>query len=285
LTQAPDLPALYSSHRVVLWVEDEETRTYLATAWQDGDIKLLVAGGHTNIAAIVKAAENDQIPHVFGVRDRDFDQSNYSRWTTEPDSAPGVPEVRVFISETFELENLMLDAKAMAECEVHTAGKDVLTIQAELDALAAKLAWWMSCRKTIVHFRDTSTKDSIKHPPRGEVTTKAHALNKIVSSKWWTTTLPGLGNVVTATEADRLLDFHHRAYSFALEDGSWRTSFSGKEILGEMRSRLWTRNQERDPGGKLHLVRAIAEAQRTLGLPPEIRELHAVLRARVNLPP
>jgi hypothetical protein len=278
LTQAPDLPALYSSHRVVLWVEDEETRTYLATAWQDGDVKLLVAGGHTNIDAIVKAAVKDAIPHVFGVRDRDFWRSNRSRWTTDP-------SVRVFTGDTFEVENLLLDAKAMAACEVNTAEKEAPAIQAELDALATPLAWWMSCRKTIVHFRDAVTRDSIEHPTRGTVTSKTHALSKIVGSTWWTTTLPGLGDTVTAAEADRLLDLHHREYSSALADGSWCTCFSGKEILGEMRSRLWTRHQEPDPGGKLHLVRAIAEVQRTLGLPPEIQELHAVLRARVNLPP
>lgn len=279
MTPTSDLPALYSTHPVVLWVEDEETRTYLATAWQDGDIKFLVAGGYANIDAIVKAAEKDGLTWVFGVRDRDFSRSNRSRWATDR-------AVRVFTGDTFEIENLLLDATAMAVCEVNTAEKDAVTIQAELDALAAPLAWWMSCRKTIVHFRDTATRDSIEHPTRGAVTSKALALSKIVGSPWWTTTLPAIGHTVTEAEADRLLDLHHQEYSSALQDGSWRTSFSGKEILGEMRSRLWTRRHEAGLGGKLRLFRSIAEAQRNLGRVPEgIKELRGVLRGRVGLPP
>ena len=199
LTLPSDLPALYSSHPLVLWVEDEETRTYLATAWQDGDIKLLVAGGYANIDTIVKAAERDALPQVFGVRDRDFWRSNRARWAADR-------SLRVFTGDTFEIENLLLDATAMAACEVNTAEKDAATLQAELDALAAPLVWWMSCRKTIVHFRDAATKDSIEHPTRGAVTSRALALSKIVGSPWWTTTLPAIGQTVTEAEADRLLE-------------------------------------------------------------------------------
>jgi hypothetical protein len=279
VTATSDLPAIYSSHPLVLWVEDEETRTYLSTAWQDGDIKLLVAGGYANIDTIVKAAEKDDIPWVFGVRDRDFWRSNRARWTADR-------ALRVFTGDTFEIENWLLDATAMAACDVNTAEKDAVTLQGELDALAAPLAWWMSCRKTIVHFRDAVTKDSIEHPTRGAVTSKPLALSKIVGSSWWTTTLPALGQTVTEAEADRLLDLHHQEYTSALQDGTWRTCFSGKEILGEMRSRLWTRRPEGGLGGKLRLVRSIADAQRTLNrVPEEIQALHAVLRARVDLPP
>jgi hypothetical protein len=278
LTAASDLPALYSRHALVVWVEDEETRTYLSTAWQDGDIGLLVAGGYENIHAVVKAAEKDGIAHVFGIRDRDFWTSNRARWNE--------PAIRVLTGDTFEIENLLLDATAMAACDVNSAEKDVAAIEADLGALAAPLAWWMSCRKTIVHFREAATRDFTEHPKRGAVTSKALALSKIVDSPWWTTTLPGLGHAVTRAEAERLLDLHHRHYAAALQDGSWRTSFSGKEILGDMRGRLWTRNHQAGLGGKLRLFRSIAEAQRTLNrLPEEIKELRAVLRARVNLPP
>ena len=243
MTAKSDLPALYGSHPLVLWVEDEETRTYLTTAWQDGDMKLLVAGGYANIDAIVKAAEKDDVTHVFGIRDRDFWRSNRDRWTTDP-------AIRVFTTEAFEIENLLLDATAMAACDVNSAEKDAVTIQAKLDSLAAPLAWWMSCRKTIVHFRDVATKDSIEHPKRAAVTSKPLALDKIVGSSWWTTTLPEIGQSVTLPEAERLLDLHHQEYSTALQDGSWHRSFSGKEILGDMRSYLWTRRHEAGLGGK-----------------------------------
>ncbi len=38
-----DLPTLYKSKKVYVWVEDEETRTYLGEVWQDPDIGLLRA--------------------------------------------------------------------------------------------------------------------------------------------------------------------------------------------------------------------------------------------------
>ena len=107
-----------------------------------------------------------------------------------------------------------------------------------------------------------------------------------MDSPWWTTTLPAIPQTVAPAEADRLLDLHHQEYAAALHDGSWRATFSGKEILGDMRSRLWTRRQEAGLGGWLRLFRSIAQAQRTLSrLPAEIVDLRAALRARVRLPP
>lgn len=37
-----DLPTLYKTKKVYVWVEDEETGTYLTEVWQDPEIGLLV---------------------------------------------------------------------------------------------------------------------------------------------------------------------------------------------------------------------------------------------------
>jgi hypothetical protein len=278
LTTASDLPAIYSRHPVVLWVEDEETRTYLSTAWQDGDIGLLVAGGYENIYGVVKAAEKDGIAHVFGLRDRDFSMSNRARWNE--------PRVRVFVGESVEVENLLLDKEAMADCDVNTSGKDAPAIDAELRRVAEPLVWWMSCRSTIVQVRDTTIQAFIEHPKRGVVGSKQDALDAIVQSPWWTSTLPRIEPTLKPDEVEQWLLVHHRDYASAFQDGSWRTRFSGKEILGEMRSRLWTRNHQGGLGGKQRFYRSIAEAQRTAGrLPDEVQALRAALRSRVDLPP
>lgn len=66
-----DLPTLYKTKKVCLWVEDEETRTYLTEVWQDPEIGLLVADGHTNLQAVVASSRQEGFAHVFGFRDRD----------------------------------------------------------------------------------------------------------------------------------------------------------------------------------------------------------------------
>ncbi|WP_441292683.1 hypothetical protein ACSRUE_21830 [Sorangium sp. KYC3313] len=49
-----DVTGLYRNFPAYLWVEDEETRTYLQTAWEgELHIKVLVAGGHGHLHAVV----------------------------------------------------------------------------------------------------------------------------------------------------------------------------------------------------------------------------------------
>lgn len=149
-----DITGLYRSFPAYLWVEDEETRTYLETAWNgEARIKIYVGGGHTHLAAVVSAARNDWATHVFGFRDRDFGASNRARWT---DTA-----VTILTSDAVELENLLLDAKAIAACEVNTSGLSDVQIEQQMLNLAQPLTWWMSCRRTISEMRDAVTEEFI----------------------------------------------------------------------------------------------------------------------------
>ncbi|MDI1475583.1 hypothetical protein [Polyangium sp. y55x31] len=269
------LSALYKNKLVYLWVEDEETRTYLETTWGDPDIGIYIAGGCENIGAVVQAARKDKLHHVFGYRDRDFGASNRPRWND--------PSVDMFVGDAFEVENLLLDAPAMAACEVNTSPKDATTIEKEMQALAAQLDWWMACRATIVELRDVVAKDFIEHPGRSKVRSKQEALDTITTSAWWTRVPKALPAATTSPHLEARLLSHQKAYAAMLASGAWKSHVSGKEILAEMLTRIWTKKRPADPQGRQDFVKAIAQAQRKArSTPEEIVALRLALRARLG---
>lgn len=269
------LSALYKNELVYLWVEDEETRTYLETVWQDPQIGFFVAGGSENIAAIVHAAHKDNLPHVFGFKDRDFGTSNRAKW--------GSPSVTVFTSEAFEVENLLLDASAMADCELNTTTKKAIDLDHEMQGLASKLDWWMACRQAIVGLRDAVAAQFIEHPSLASVRSRGDALSAITTSPWWTQVLPSIPTATALTQLQTSLTQNHAAYVAMIANGEWRTHFSGKEIFREMRSRVWTKKSRPNPEGLLDFVKAVAHKQRDYqSVPEEITQLRRELRARVG---
>lgn len=276
MTAPSDLPTLYKTKKVYVWVEDNETRTYLDAVWDDPEMGLLVAGGHENIHAVVKSSRQNKFTHVFGFRDRDFGRSNRAHWNR--------PDTEVMTSEAFELENLVLDSEAMAACDVNTSGKNAAQIEAELLRLAAELPWWMSCRHAITRIHDAVAGQFIGHPKRGDVKTQHEAEAAIFTSQWWAAVLPTIGNAMTQPAVQTSLQHNHASYSAMLGNDQWRTHFSGKEVLRDVVTRIWTKRHS----AQLHFdfVQAIGRAQRSAGrVPDEIRELRAVLRARMGLPP
>lgn len=276
MTAPSDLPTLYRSKKVYVWVEDEETRTYLNAAWEDPEIGLLVSGGHENIHAVVKSSRRDGFTHVFGFRDRDFGRSNRATWQNK--------ETEVMTSAAFEVENLLLDSEAMAACDVNTSGKTAAQITEELEKLAEVLPWWMSCRRAITEIHDAVAGQFIGHPKRGGVKTQTEAEAAIFASPWWTAVLPAIGTSVDQASVEASLLRHHASYTAMLGSEEWRTHFSGKEVLRDVVTRIWTKRQS----ARLHIdfIQSIARAQRSSGrVPDEIRELRAALRAHGNLPP
>src|SRR5262245_23120839 len=104
--------ALYNA-TLVLWVEDTVVRDYLTDAWQDPAIRFLIAGGDVGIPAVVESARQDGHAQVFGLVDRDFRNSNRSRWLAT------TSDLRVFVPEAHEIENYVLDADALAGCALN----------------------------------------------------------------------------------------------------------------------------------------------------------------------
>lgn len=271
-----DLPTLYKTKKVYLWVEDEETRTYLTEVWQDPEIGLLVAGGHTNLQAVVASSRQEGFAHVFGFCDRDLGQSNRARWNEKT--------TVVMKSEALELENLLLDSVAMAACDVNTSGKSAAQIEVDLVGLATELPWWMSCRKAITEIRDAVVAQLIEHPKRGGIKTQADAEKAIFETPWWIAVLPNIGTNTTRPRVEASLQLHHASYSAMLGNGQWRTHFSGKEVLRDMATRVWTR--KRSPRLHFDFIQSIGRAQRVAGqIPAEIKDLRDALRAHVGLSP
>lgn len=271
-----DLPTLYKNKKVYLWVEDEETRTYLTEVWQDSDMGLLVSFGHTNLRAMVMLARQERFTHVFGFRDRDFGRSNRTRWNDATTT--------VMTSDALELENLLLDSAAIAACDVNTSGKTATQIDDELMKVAVELPWWMSCRKVITEIRDAVTEQSIGHPKRGKVKSQTEAEAAILGSPWWTTVLPAIGPSTTQPLVQASLQQHHATYSAMLASGQWRTHFSGKEVLRDVVGRVWTKKKSL----RVHsdFIQSIGRAQRVAGqVPAEIKELRDALRAHMGLSP
>lgn len=271
-----DLRALYRNFPVYLWVEDEETRTYLETVWVgESLIKIYVADGHPNIAAIVNAAHRDRLPHVFGLRDRDFGGSNRARWSD--------PAVRVLCGDSLELENLLLDADAIAACAVNTAGMSTAQIEAELNAIATPLVWWMSCRRTLTELRDALTSEFPAHPTRYSVPTQQAAEQIILASTWWHQQFPAFHQKWTAATIQKRLAQHEAQLRPMLASNAWKQEWSGKEVLSDLVARVWTRKRLGNPAGRIEFIRAIAEAQCKLNrVPPEIAELRTTLRQRIG---
>lgn len=275
-----DISGMYRSFPAYLWVEDEETRTYLETAWSgESLIKLYVAGGARHVGAVVKAAREDWNTHVFGLRDRDFADSNRNRWSE--------PDVHVFAGDSLEVENLMLDAEAIADCDVNTSGLGSAAVEERMVALASPQISWMACRRLISEISEAATRNFVEHPRRANIRSHAEALNAITGSEWWRHVLPTLpatwGN---SQDIGTKLTAHEAGYASALRDRSWREKFSGKEILRDLRSAVWTKKHEPDPGGAQTFVRAIAAAQVRLGrVPDEVNTLRRVIRHRIGRAP
>lgn len=274
-----DLPTLYRNHPLVLWVEDEVTKTYLQQVWQDADIGLLTAGGHENIYAVVKSSRAQGFGHVFGFRDRDFGDTNRGKWEEAG--------VEVLISEAFEIENLALDSQAISACQLNTSGKSASDMEDALQKLAHRRLWWMSCRRTIAEVRTAATHEFITHPKLSKVSSKDQAQAEILHSPWWKHTLPAISTTITERAVNEKLDAHHQAYEAALQDGTWRSCFSGKELLQELVTAVWTKHRPQEAkSARIHLdfLRAIVEAQREQGrIPEELTALRQALRRKVQL--
>jgi hypothetical protein len=270
MTAPSGLSAFYKSAPICLWVEDEETKTYLSTAWDgDGAIAIGVANGNSQLKALVDSARKDGHRNVFAFRDRDFTEGNREKWST----------VDVFASSVLEVENYLLDAEAIADSAVNTSGKTASDIEVDMRAFAQRLDWWMACRATITELRDAVTGDFVKHPKWTKVTGVNEAEDSILKSSWWQGRV-AVSNDWSDAHVRGRIAHHHGRFQQMLRNGAWKQEFSGKEIVDHLRQRVWT-GPTVIPGraGKIEFFRAVAERQ-LAGLPPDVTALQAELHAR-----
>jgi len=266
-----------------LWVEDPLTRSYLSTLWGDPKIKFLVGGGNDGVEALVRAAENEGYPNVFGVVDRDFRASNQADW-----SEPG-KVIRRFVLPVHEIENYLLNPDALAACRFQNLKLSRDDIERFMVGRASRLCWWAACREVVADFRRRFRGDFL-HDPNPEMQDELQARRHICESGWFKK-LAKEAAASTEPEVHRSVKEAHIRATARLADGSWREEFAGKEILRYVGSRICDRTRIHGvvPKGAAfdaELAKQIAAWQKDeKSIPPKLSDLLAALKRQVANPP
>jgi len=269
------LAALYNAAPIILWVEDLVTSVYLQTLWRhDRRFQLYVGGGHEMLSAVVENARRMQLSHVYCLRDRDFGSTNRDRWRE--------PSVSTFALETFEIECFLLDPAALASCAVNTAGRTEPWIDEHLRAQARGLAWWMACRKVLAHLREARQARFPSHPKRGQVASREDAERVLLDNDWVKLTVPGLPDEIQPERLRAALLDAHSHYAALLDRAAWTTAFSGKELMEELVSWIFTKGRPPGIAALQDLAKAVAQEQLAAGRePPELLELRDAMLGRL----
>jgi len=272
--ESSHLAAFYNAAPIILWVEDLVTKVYLDALWEhDSRFQLYVGGGHEVLAAVVHQAQHSGRSHVYCLRDRDFGPTNRDRWNN--------PDIHAFALDTFEVECFLLDPPALAECAVNTSGHDEDWIEQKLLEHARDLVWWMACRKVIAGLREARQIAFPKHPKPLNVRSRADAEQILFDNDWVRTTVPSLGTRVDATLLGHDLTRAHAHYTASLGRGTWSRDFSGKEIVNELVTRLFTKQRPRGNAAIQDLAKAVAHQQlRRECVPTELLELREAMLRR-----
>jgi hypothetical protein len=274
------LSAIYKKRPINLWVEDEPTRAYLGHVWQDNDIELLLAGGADQVHS---AVHDSGQRNVFGYRSRgfDFERSNSQLWRNDHST-------QVWISSVFEAANFALDEDAIAGSIFNTAESSARLIAADMLRLAAPQSWWMACRSVVASLSKRANKGFIRRPDRARVADKNSALAWIITSSWTADVAPSVPSLVSPEAIEDRLTAEERRFSAMLSTSQWKSEFSGKEILMDLVSTVWTTIPPRMRKTAMldDFAKAVAHKQRKLGtVPQEVQDLRSALRLRVGLSP
>lgn len=274
------LSAIYKKRPINLWIEDEPTRAYLGTIWQDNDIELLLAGGADQVQSAV--SESGQ-RNVFGYRNRgfDFDRANSQGWQ-------GGPSSQIWVSGVFEAANFVLDEDAIADSIFNTAESSAGVIAEHMHRLAEPLSWWMACRSVVSSLSKRTNQGFIRCPDRARVADKNSALAWIITSSWTADVAPSVPSLVSHEAIEERLTSEEKRFAAMLGTSKWKAEFPGKEILLDLVSLVWTTIPPRMRKIAIlnDFAKAVAQKQRRLGtIPQEIHDLRAALRARVGLSP
>jgi hypothetical protein len=178
-----------------LWVEDGVTRAYLSATWSSPDVAFLIAGGNEGVRAIANDAQQSNFNNVFGLIDRDFRPNNKPDWTN-PNKT-----FRTFVLPVHEIENYLLDPRALTAIRLNTLKKSEAEIDAFMKSAARRLSWWVACRKVVAELRDRFRSDFIPDPKCPPVTSEAEARKHICQSTW-------LRKLATTTKRTTVRDIH-----------------------------------------------------------------------------
>ncbi len=272
--------ALYRG-TINLWVEDTLSREYLSAVWQnDPGVAFFVGGGNEGVRAIAKDAEEAGFTNVFALTDRDFRPSNRAGWHDPAKT------FRTFVLPVHEMENYLLVAPAIHSSRLHNLDITVDEIEGMMTASAGRLCWWAACRDVVAELKRRFREPFVPDPPCTLLSQNA-ARDHICGSDWFGK-LESETARTKATDIDQLLASRFIDAQRSLADGSWRSEFAGKEIFHDIGSRIC--NRQRIHGGRttslefdIDLAKDVAAWQvESDVVPPDLMELLAALKARVN---
>lgn len=269
-----DIDALYKNAKAVLWVEDPETRAWLNAVWQGlaPTILVLVAGGRSNVIAVCEQAKNAGYRHIFGLVDQDFGTSNRHRWESLDSKE------RVYRLDVHEIENLLLDSAALAGCVLNTGKRKASDIDSRLVETARSRLCWVACTRFLADTRRDAI-DGFPSDPN-TIASLADAEAYVNSSDWFSKTADCCPALATTAAVSTALQAAHDAATAALADGSWKTTFPGKQLFAEIRG--YVHQNAKGVGARIDLVKAVGAWQRTNGRPPpQASELHTAILKRV----
>ncbi|MGO8751844.1 MAG: hypothetical protein ACLQNE_38370 [Thermoguttaceae bacterium] len=264
-----------------LWVEDPLTRDYLRELWQgDPSVVFYIGGGADGIQAVLKEAETAGLKNVFAYADRDFRPSNRAHWLD-----PQKTFTR-FVTSVHEIENFLLDADALAACDLNTGNRSAAEVHTQLQQRASELIWWMACRGVISGIHAEFYDDFPVHPKCPAITDQAGAETYVLASPWFSGLAARTAGLSAAEVRNRLANTHARAVE-QIADGSWQSEFSGKELFRHVRGYVYTNASKSTAKAVLDadLAKSVGRWQvDKKRVPQEIDDLLKALKARASRP-
>ncbi len=270
--------ALYRG-AINLWVEDALSREYLSTLWNnDPSVAIFVGGGNEGVRAIAKDAEDAGFANVFALADRDFRPTNRAGWSDPAKT------FRTFVLPVHEIENYLLDARALHSSRYHNRRLDIGRIEELMAEAAGRLCWWAACRDVVAELKVRFREPFVPDPPC-TLAGQDDARNHICESEWFKK-LPSETRKSRKSDVSRLLSKNFTKAQKRLADGGWRTDFAGKEIFHDIGSRICDRQiMSRPPRGvefDIDLAKDVAAYQtRSRSIPSDLVDLLAALKARI----
>ena len=274
MTAAIDLPKLYR-YPVNIWVEDALTSEYLRDLWNDPSILCLIGGSTDCIAPAVQDARRNGMENVFGIADRDFGNTNYAKWDD--------PDVRIFVLPVHEAENYVIDVAALAGSDANTNGRQPADIEHQMHQRATGLLWWMAFRHTLKRIRNLCWDNFIPLPKPSEVNSLQSAVEHIVTLDWYRD-FPGYAaNIVAPVKIEEWLNVAATDYSADLNNGNWKRTFSGKELLRVARGFIYEPpDRASQTDYDIDVAKSVAKWQVANGaVPAELNDLQGAIVSKI----
>lgn len=279
------LSFLSQAYKAHLLLEDPRTYDYFSALFNadTSTVQMINVGGSVGVAGLVTASwekGSQSSVHALGWKDRDFGRDNVLKWKNKG--------THVFYGKMHEIENYMLDWKALAGCDLAIRyKKQAIDYRQEALKIAKGILYDTVCCDVLysLHFEYTQgfPPTPRKAKPKVVIGSRKDVEDYLLSNAW-ISNRPGSVIKIFSNKAlkKRIVEAEKR-YQDALNSskGNWRAIFPGKEIFEELIRSVY-RGKKVD-GGSVSvsdMVKSIAEYQRRNGIPKELSKFMGEVRRR-----